>query len=64
MKAIVSLIVSAIFDWILDKYNNWRAKREAAAKEEADNKAKREALEKAKTKEELEDAAKDIAGRF
>lgn len=61
---VVTAILSALGGWILKVIHIWWQDRQETAANEAKVAAAQKALEDAKTKQELDDAAKNIAGNF
>ena len=63
-RKFITLIGPVFLNWAWGKFSEWRAARAKKAEDEKKNKEAREKLEKAKTPEEIDDAAKDIASKF
>lgn len=65
---ILALIIQPILNWLYEKISSligrYVARQKAKQEIEAKNKAVREQLEKAETKEEREDAAKNVIDKF
>jgi hypothetical protein len=64
VKKLFALILPPLFQFLYEKLREAVAAAQAKRKSEGENKAVREQTEKAKTKEERDEAAKDVIGGF
>lgn len=61
---VVTALISALGGWLLKILHTYTQDKKEAAEDEAKTAAATKALQDAKTKEDLENAAKDIANNF